>query len=226
MAAHPPSSPETAPRPPQRGLRTLATLFWAAVALVAGVALAGHQNPAVPGAGPRPHAAPAVAAPSSAASSAPSQSVRLPRSRPTRLLIPEIAVDAPFTDLSLDSSGKLKPPPADDTNLVGWYAGGPSPGEVGTAVIAGHVDTTTSAAVFARLYELQKGDLIYVDRADGRRAAFVVDSAETFDKSDFPSDRVYADASRPEVRLITCAGNYDRSARDYTDNLVVFAHLA
>lgn len=222
MAAHTPSSPETAPRPPQRGLRPLAALFWAAVALVAGVGLAGHHDPAAPGAGPRPHAAPALAVPSSAPAG---YGVRLPRSRPTRLLIPAIAVDAPFTDLSLDSSGKLKPPPAEDTNLVGWYAGGPSPGEVGTSVIAGHVDTTTSAAVFARLSELQKGDLIYVDRADGRRAAFVVDSAETFDKSDFPSDRVYADASRPEVRLITCAGSYDRSARDYTDNLVVFAHL-
>ncbi|MEU1008723.1 class F sortase [Streptomyces sp. NPDC088810] len=149
----------------------------------------------------------------------------LPRSAPTRLRIPKISVDAPFTTLSIGASGQLQPPPAADTNLVGWYAGGASPGEEGTAIIAGHVDTVTSAAVFAGLYELERGDRFSVERADGRTAEFVVDSAETFAKDDFPSKRVYADASRPEVRLITCAGDYDHTVRDYTDNLVVFAHL-
>jgi hypothetical protein len=62
-------------------------------------------------------------------------------------------------------------------------------------------------------------------RADGRTASFVVDSVETFAKDDFPSDRVYGDTPDPQVRLITCAGDYDRTVRDYKDNLVVFAHL-
>src|SRR5581483_6781573 len=70
---------------------------------------------------------------------------------PSRLVIPKISVDAPFTTLDIGASGHLQPPPAGDTNLVGWYAKGVSPGEKGTAVIAGHVDTTTSAAVFANL---------------------------------------------------------------------------
>ncbi|MBX9398433.1 class F sortase [Streptomyces sp. TRM72054] len=149
----------------------------------------------------------------------------LPRSTPIRLLIPKISVDAPFTPLSIGASGQLEPPPAADTNLVGWYAEGVSPGEQGTSIIAGHIDTATSAAVFAKLYELRPGDRFSVARADGRRADFVVDDAETFPKDDFPSKRVYADATRPEVRLITCAGEYDRSVKDYTENLVVFAHL-
>ncbi|WP_435837137.1 class F sortase [Streptomyces achromogenes] len=149
----------------------------------------------------------------------------LPRSAPTRLRIPAISVDAPFTTLALGSSGQLEPPPAADTNLVGWYADGVSPGERGTAIIAGHVDTVTSAAVFANLDRLEAGDRFSVERADGRTAEFVVDSTETFAKDDFPSERVYADADRPEARLITCAGDYDRTVRDYTDNLVVFAHL-
>jgi LPXTG-site transpeptidase (sortase) family protein len=150
---------------------------------------------------------------------------QLPRSRPVRLLIPKISVDAPFTDLAIGPKGRLEPPPAHDVNLVGWHAKGVSPGEPGTAIIAGHVDTATSAAVFVNLGELEEGDVFHVDRADGRRASFVVDSVETFDKDSFPSRRVYDDTARPEVRLITCAGDYDRTARDYTDNLVVFAHL-
>ncbi|WP_181803783.1 class F sortase [Streptomyces shenzhenensis] len=149
----------------------------------------------------------------------------LPRSAPTRLRIPKIAVDAPFTVLTMGSTGELDPPPADNTNLVGWYSGGAAPGEEGTAIIAGHVDTTTSAAVFARLDRLERGDRFTVSRADDTDATFVVDDADTFAKDDFPSDRVYADTRRPEVRLITCAGDYDHDAKDYTENLVVFAHL-
>ncbi|GAB2993934.1 class F sortase [Streptomyces pseudoechinosporeus] len=150
---------------------------------------------------------------------------QLPHSRPTRLLIPKISVDAPFVPLALGRTGQLEAPPADNVNLVGWYAEGASPGEAGTSIIAGHVDTRTSPAVFAGLGELKKGDVFHVARADGRKASFVVDSAETFEKDDFPDERVYADTRRAEVRLITCAGDYDRSARDYTENLVVFAHL-
>ncbi|MFF4119989.1 class F sortase [Streptomyces sp. NPDC001714] len=149
----------------------------------------------------------------------------LPRSTPTRLVIPKISVDAPFTALTIGSTGQLQPPPAADTNLVGWYSRGATPGEAGTAIIAGHVDTVTSAAVFARLDELERGDRFTVSRADGTDAEFVVDDADTFAKDDFPSDRVYADTRRPEVRLITCAGDYDHDVRDYTENLVVFAHL-
>ncbi|MER5914781.1 class F sortase [Streptomyces sp. NPDC001982] len=149
----------------------------------------------------------------------------LPRSSPTRLLIPKIDVDAPFTTLTLGPTGQLQPPPAGDVNLVGWYAKGASPGEAGTAIIAGHYDTATSAAVFAGLGELKPGDHFTVRRADGKNADFVVDSSEAFEKDDFPNSRVYADTPRAEARLITCAGNYDHEAQDYTENLVVFAHL-
>ncbi|MDX2546929.1 class F sortase [Streptomyces sp. WI04-05B] len=176
-------------------------------------------------------------APRAAAAHAPSSSIapkpsatgpagkHLPRARPTRLLIPAIGVSAPFVGLAIGDSGQLEPPPADDTNLVGWQADGVSPGEAGTAIIAGHVDTATSAAVFAGLSELKKGNRFSVNRSDGRTAVFVVDSVETFAKDDFPDQRVYADTPQAQVRLITCAGDYDHAVRDYTDNLVVFAHL-
>ncbi|MFE3168088.1 class F sortase [Streptomyces sp. NPDC059224] len=194
---------------------------WVAAALLLTVALLGGHGRASDAAGRTP---------AESADAAPSRQARqtgeaLSRSAPTRLLIPKIAVDAPFTTLTLAPSGQLEPPPAADTNLVGWYAEGPAPGEAGTAIIAGHVDTKISAAVFVRLAELEPGDGFSVLRADGTKADFVVDSADTFAKDDFPSERVYADTNRPEVRLITCAGDYDHDAKDYTENLVVFAHL-
>ncbi|WP_324787893.1 class F sortase [Streptomyces sp. H51] len=210
-------------------------MLCAAGLLVLAVSLLGSQEktseaPRVPAAAAS-QAAPEVSSEVPSQETAPASSGaqgadrHLPRSRPVRLLIPKISVDAPFTDLDIGPTGQLEPPPAHDTNLVGWYAKGASPGEAGTAIIAGHVDTTTSAAVFAGLGELRKGDRFSVVRADGRKATFVVDDAETFRKDAFPSERVYADTPQAQVRLITCAGDYDRTVRDYTDNLVVFAHL-
>ncbi|MCD7440919.1 class F sortase [Streptomyces lincolnensis] len=222
MAASPPSPTTTDPAPPRRRSRTGATIFWSVLALILVVSLLGGEDEPSD-AGRAPHAAPAAAA--SASPPARPLGKHLPRSRPTRLLIPDISVDAPFTALAIGRSGQLQPPPADDTNLVGWYAKGVAPGQAGTSIIAGHVDTATSAAVFADLGELDKGDRFHVLRADRRRATFVVDSVETFDKDRFPNDRVYADTPRAQVRLITCAGDYDRRVKDYTANLVVFAHL-
>jgi LPXTG-site transpeptidase (sortase) family protein len=186
----------------------------------------GHDEPSGPSHSSGAAAAPAPSSSRAAPAGAGEDGKHLPRAEPTRLLIPKIKVNAPFTELSTDDTGRLQPPPANDTNLVGWYAEGVSPGEKGAAIIAGHVDTTTSAAVFAGLADLKKGDKFSVQRSDGRTASFVVDKTETFAKNAFPDDEVYADTPDAQVRLITCAGNYDRSVKDYTDNLVVFAHLA
>ncbi|MDT0388682.1 class F sortase [Streptomyces dubilierae] len=234
MAASPPSPAQPAPAPKRRRLRTAVTAIWIAAALLLTAHLVAGRGTA-PDAGGPPHAPPAVPATApavpdvpatpAARPSAASPAAGLPRSAPVRLLIPKIAVDAPFTDLAIGRTGQLDPPPPDDTNLVGWYAKGHSPGEPGTAIIAGHVDTTTSPAVFARLGELKKGDRFHVKRADGSRATFAVDHKESFRKDAFPSERVYGDTPDAQVRLITCAGAYDHRARDYTENLVVFAHL-
>ncbi|MDN0196433.1 class F sortase [Streptomyces sp. S.PNR 29] len=239
MAASPPSPTDTDPVPPGRRSRTGAMMLWSGAALALAVSLIGGQGES-PDNGRAPHAASAVTSAPSGGNRAEEEKQAgepsraggrepagrpLPRSRPTRLVIPKISVNAPFTALAIGRSGQLEPPPPDETNLVGWYADGASPGEAGTAIIAGHVDTRTSPAVFAELGELKKGDRFQVRRADGRTASFVVDSVESFDKDRFPNERVYADTSEAEVRLITCSGDYDRVARDYTENLVVFAHL-
>ncbi|MEU9475849.1 class F sortase [Streptomyces sp. NPDC048191] len=251
MAADPssptPAEPPADGRSSGRGGRWM-TLWAVAIVLVAVSVFGGHHTsddtpqasraagasatvpdepPAEPPVDPRtdPKADPKAESQAESEAESDADDSALSRSAPTRLLIPKISVDAPFTTLAIGASGQLEPPPAGETNLVGWYAKGAAPGERGTAIIAGHIDTKTSAAVFANLDHLKAGDHFTVQRADGSKPEFVVDDTETFAKDDFPSKRVYADAKRPEVRLITCAGAYDHSAKDYTDNLVVFAHL-
>ncbi|WP_245244810.1 class F sortase, partial [Streptomyces palmae] len=149
----------------------------------------------------------------------------LPRSYPVRLKIPSIKVNAPFTELTLDKSGRLQAPPPNDKNLVGWFRDGASPGERGNAIVAGHVDTKTGPAVFYPLSALKTKSKVVVERADGVRATFVVDEVSVFSKKKFPNKRVYGETYDPQLRLITCGGSYDRKVKDYTANVVVFAHL-
>ncbi|MEV0782278.1 class F sortase [Streptomyces sp. NPDC050423] len=207
-------------------------LLWPAAAAGLGMLLiynsfgspADDKPPAPPSA-----AAPAAPAPAPAASSAAPETAApgpsLPRSVPKRLRIPAIAVDAPFTPLSIGTSGRLDVPPPNDKNLAGWFKDGVTPGERGAAIVAGHVDTTTGPAIFLQLRFLQPGSSVDITRTDGTVATFKVDTVETFSKAKFPDKRVYADTPDAQLRLITCGGNYNKTVKDYEDNVVVFAHL-
>lgn len=150
--------------------------------------------------------------------------VALPPSPPVRIRIPSLRVDAPLMGLGLTPTGSLDVPPAEKKNLAGWYEAGTTPGERGTAIVAGHVDNADGAAVFYRLGALRRGATIELDRRDGGAALFTVDAVEVYDARNFPDEKVYGAAPRPELRVITCGGGYSRTT-GYQGNVVVFAHL-
>jgi hypothetical protein len=145
-------------------------------------------------------------------------------SPPVRLAIPAIGVATPLVRLGLEADGGMAVPA--DFGRAGWFTGGPAPGQVGPSVIAGHVDSQIGPAVFYRLRELRPGQAILVERADGRRLRFVVEQARRYPKDQFPTAAVFGPVPEAGLRLITCAGDFDRARRSYRDNLVVFARLA
>ncbi|MFH8349385.1 class F sortase [Streptomyces sp. NPDC018045] len=149
----------------------------------------------------------------------------MPASRPLRVRIPSISVDAPLTRLGLDDNGSLATPPQEDKNLAGWYEGGNTPGTTGTSLIAGHVDNRAGPAAFYNLGSLKKNHKVEIVRADGRTAVFSVDAVEVYDGDNFPDKKVYDPADRPELRLITCGGGFNKARQEYLGNVVVFAHL-
>lgn len=149
----------------------------------------------------------------------------LPDSPPTRIRIPEIRVNAAITGLSLDSSHHLQVPPLGTPNLAGWYTGSASPGSEGNAIVLGHVDNQHGPAVFYNLGALHKGDTIHIDRKDHHTAVFSIDAIQVYAKDTFPSNTVYGDTARPEIRLITCGGGFSKATDHYLGNVVVFAHL-
>ncbi|MER5867695.1 class F sortase [Kitasatospora sp. NPDC002040] len=143
---------------------------------------------------------------------------------PTRIRIPALRVDAPVSALGLDGGGRLEPPAEHDRNLAGWYRDGVTPGQRGTAIMAGHVDLADGPAVFYGLGTLRKGDQVEVDGADRGTGYFTVDGVESFAKKDFPDARVYGRAADSQLRLITCGGGFT-AAHGWDANVVVFAHL-
>ncbi|MEU8590830.1 class F sortase [Streptomyces sp. NPDC048664] len=197
---------------------------WGAMALVLlmGVALvrngAGHLHTGPPQ--PASAAGPGVlgsASPGARASA-------LTYSIASRVRIPAIQVDAPVVPVGLDASGWVSAPPPENPNLAGWFTGGVSPGEKGTAVIVGHVDNQDGPAVFYGLGSLRQGNRVEVRRQDGRTAVFQVYGNQVFSKKNFPGDRVYKSKGAPELRVITCGGHYSEE-HGYAGNVVVFARL-
>jgi hypothetical protein len=133
-------------------------------------------------------------------------------------------VRAKIISLGLARGGVAAVPPLSSPFLTSWYDRGPTPGEPGTAVILGHVDSAkVGPAIFYNLGALRAGDLIYVTLEDRQTAVFRVYSAALYLKADFPTRTVYSYTSWPTLRLITCGGDFDKASGHYLGNTVVFA---
>ena len=141
----------------------------------------------------------------------------------THVSIPDIGVSSDIELLTLDSTGALLPPV--DFNRAGWYSGGVIPGQIGPAIIAGHIDSITAPAVFANLHKMTPGMKILVSLSNGTVLTFAADRSEVVPKTQFPSSSVYGTVPTPQLRVITCDGNFNHATGHYDDNLVVFATL-
>jgi hypothetical protein len=146
-------------------------------------------------------------------------------SRPLRVTIPALKVEAPILEVGLAKDGSVDVPPVERHREAGWFADGPTPGQFGPALIVGHADSRTGPSVFHGLQRLKPGQRIEVLRRDGEVALFEVNSVENFGKTKLPIQRVYADYTRPSLRLVTCGGTWLGGDRGYSDNIVVFASL-
>jgi len=155
---------------------------------------------------------------------APAPAVTLPRSEPVGIAIPALGVTARVVQLGLADDGSMEVPTG--ARPVGWFDQSPTPGELGPAVLAGHVDWDGQPGTFHGLRTLQAGDQVLVDRADGSTATFGVDRVAEYAKDEFPAGSVYGDIPGAGLRLITCGGDFDADEASYLDNIVVYASLS
>jgi hypothetical protein len=145
------------------------------------------------------------------------------KSAPVRVQVPSIGVDSTLMDLGLLADGSLQVPPA--AFPAGWYTGAPTPGELGPAIIVGHIDWAGVDGVFYRLHSLLPGAEIDVTRADGSTAVFRVLSVHEYAKDAFPTKLVYGNTAYSALRMITCGGAFNAKAHSYEDDIVAYAEL-
>lgn len=151
------------------------------------------------------------------------QTPNLPRSLPKSLHVEAIGINASFVEIGRLADDSLEVPSSFDA--VGWYKDSPTPGEIGPAVVVGHLDSPKNIAVFWRLHELQPGQIIEVARADNSIAKFRVDEVSQFSQDSFPTERVYGAIDYAGLRLITCGGQFNKATQNYSHNTVVFASM-
>jgi len=156
--------------------------------------------------------------------STPSYVTPLARSRPVHLSVPRVGIETGLMELGLQSDGTIEVPPDDSTSPAGWYRYLASPGEVGAAVIVGHLDSPQAPAVFFNLGAMRPGDHLSVIRADGTTANFTVTEVGSYPRDQFPTQAVYGASPTPVLRLVTCGGPFKRG-EGYDGNVVVFAEM-
>ncbi|HEY8692287.1 MAG TPA: class F sortase [Chloroflexota bacterium] len=179
-----------------------------------------RPEPARPGTGSS--GAPANAAPPAPATQPPAAGPR--PALPSKLLIPSIHVDAPVEHVGTTADGAMDVP--HEPNDVAWFNLGYRPGERGSAVIAGHLDSATDRAVFWDLRLLKQGDKVLLKAEDGSQLTFRVSGSEVYPYNQAPLQKIFGAADQPMLNLVTCNGVFDRGNKNYDKRLVVYAKEA
>lgn len=209
----------------------------AGVVVLVGVLLApggppgpGQAAAAAPlstGPGPTLTAIPTLTA--TAPSPAADRTDQVPPSAPVTLRIPSLHLSTTIINVGLNADRTPQVPPLTAAGIreVGWYDLGPTPGEVGAAVIVGHVDAAVAGrGSFYNLGTLVPGQAVSVTLTNGATVDFTVTSVREYPKDHFPVTTVYGPTAHPTLRLITCGGRFDSTTRSYLSNIVVYATKA
>lgn len=198
---------------------------YAALLLVVGLALVGCGASETP--------IPSITSPQSTSVSPPSGLGHVPPSPnptpvalPKRVEIPDINAESSLIETGINADDTIETPPVESPKQASWYNLSPRPGEVGPAIILGHVDGNGELGVFYRLHELKVGSTVKIQTHDGSWLSFEVYEVANFPKKQFPTDRVYGNTTEPELRLITCGGAFGNAQPGhYDDNVIGFARL-
>jgi sortase (surface protein transpeptidase) len=151
------------------------------------------------------------------------KTLSITRSRPVTLTIPVLGIHTVVGTLGLQPDHQVMVPTS--THVVGWYDDGPTPGQVGSAVILGHVDSYLGPGTFFYLKNMKAGNSIVVTLTDGATAHFVVTNVVQYAKAAFPDQLVYGSHGVSSLQLVTCGGTFDHATGHYESNIVVFSRL-
>lgn len=140
---------------------------------------------------------------------------------PVKLTIPGIRVEADIEPVGVTEAGAMVAPSS--SRIAGWFSLGPRPGDLGSAVIAGHFNSEESdKGVFLNLSEMRRGDRVFVENDEGKTFTFVVREVHTYDPGYV--DDVFG-GKGSHLNLVTCDGEWDPLEKIFSKRLVVFTDL-
>lgn len=145
------------------------------------------------------------------------------RSAPVHLSIPSLKISVSVTQLGLNSDGTVQVPT--NFHVPGWYKDGYAPGQMGSAAILGHVDSTSGPGVFYKIVDMKVGQLVQVTLADHVSLKFKVIGLRQYSKGNFPDKLIYGPSTFSALDLVTCGGVFDPTTHHYLSNIVVFTAL-
>jgi LPXTG-site transpeptidase (sortase) family protein len=98
------------------------------------------------------------------------------------------------------------------------------PGEIGSAVLAGHVDNGLALpGVFKHLADVKNNDEIYITIGNTEKLRFKVISTAVYNYKDVPVQDIFGRDDDRYLTLVTCTGSLIRSEHTYDERLVVRA---
>ena len=197
--------------------------------VILGIAAVTQHHAPQPSSAQAGSVSPARSASQSSSAEPAVHSLTLARSLPVSISIPDIGVTSKLMYVGLNKDGTLQAPPLNDpplTNEAAWYKYSPTPGQLGPAIIEGHVDSAQDGpSVFFRLGSLKPGDLVRITLKDHQVAVFKISGVRSYPKDQFPTSLIYGGISYAGLRLITCGGSFDYATGHYLSNTVAFASL-
>jgi hypothetical protein len=154
-------------------------------------------------------------------------------SMPIWMNVPKARIAGRVIPVGTDAHGAMAAPEGANSDPVWfqtfWWKYGPMPGQIGNAVIGGHLDCKDgSPAIFWNLRKLMVGDSVFVRTALGATLHFVVREVRIFANptggaTDPVVQRIFGPAQTANLNLITCTGDW--TGKEYTKKLVVFTTL-
>lgn len=145
----------------------------------------------------------------------------IPEGFPVSLKIPILGVDSVIEDALITPDGRMDVPLG--SKNVAWFALGPHPGDIGSAVIGGHFGIRNGVPfVFYKLDKLKIGDKIYILNDKTETLVFIVRSIKLFDRNSDATTVFTSNDGLAHLNLITCEGIWNQVNGSYPQRRVVF----
>jgi sortase A len=147
----------------------------------------------------------------------------VPPDLPRYISIPSIGVHAIVGAVGLTRVGAIGTP--DNVYNTDWYDRSSKPGQLGAALIDGHVSSWTTDGVFYNIKKLVAGDKIQIQLGNGSLINYSVVKSQIYPNTDVNISAALSSVNPnvPGLNLITCTGDVIKGTNEFNERIVVFA---